>query len=305
MGMLDGKVAVVTGAGGGIGRATALALAANGAKVVVNDIGATVTGEGQDAGPAQRVVQEIAQALGTGRAVANSGSVASWEDAQRMVQDAIDHFGRIDIVVNNAGILRDRMFHYMSIEEWDAVIKVHLYGAFYVSRAAIPHFRKQESGSYTHITSTSGLIGSVGQVNYGAAKMGIAGLSRNIAMDMQRYNVRSNCLAPWAWSRMTSSIPTNTPEQAVAVEKLKRMTPDKNAPLAVFLSSDAAKGVTGQVFGTRMHEIYLFSSPRPVRIVHNAEGWTPESIAAIAAPALASGFMPLDTSETLFNWDPV
>jgi NAD(P)-dependent dehydrogenase (short-subunit alcohol dehydrogenase family) len=166
MGMLDGKVAVVTGAGGGIGRATALVLAANGAKVVVNDIGATVTGEGQDAGPAQRVVQEIEQANGAGRAVANSGSVASWEDAQRMVQDAIDNFGRIDIVVNNAGILRDRMFHYMSIEEWDAVIKVHLYGAFYVSRAAIPHFRKQESGSFTHITSTSGLIGSVGQVNY-------------------------------------------------------------------------------------------------------------------------------------------
>ena len=163
MGMLDGKVAVVTGAGGGIGRATAIALAANGAKVVVNDIGATVTGEGQDAGPAQRVVQEIDQANGKGRAVANSGSVASWEDAQRMVQDAIDNFGRIDIVVNNAGILRDRMFHYMSIEEWDAVIKVHLYGAFYVSRAAIPHFRKQESGNYTHITSTSGLIGASGR----------------------------------------------------------------------------------------------------------------------------------------------
>ncbi len=175
MGMLDGKVAVVTGAGGGIGRATAIALAANGARVVVNDVGATVTGEGQDAGPAQRVVQEIEQANGKGRAVANGGSVASWEDAQRMVKDAIDNFGRIDIVVNNAGILRDRMFHYMSIEEWDAVIKVHLYGAFYVSRAAIPHFRKQESGSFTHITSTSGLIGSVGQVNYGAAKMGIVG----------------------------------------------------------------------------------------------------------------------------------
>ena len=130
MGMLDGKVCVVTGAGNGIGKATALTVAANGGRVVVNDIGATVTGEGQDAGPAQRVVQEIEQLHGKGRAVANTGSVASWEDAQKMVQDAIDNFGRIDMVVNNAGILRDRMFHYMSVEEWDAVIKVHLYGAF-------------------------------------------------------------------------------------------------------------------------------------------------------------------------------
>ena len=205
MGMLDGKVAVVTGAGGGIGRATAIALAANGAKVVVNDIGATVTGEGRDDGPAHRVVAEITQANGTGRAVANSGSVASWEDAQRMVQDAIDHFGRIDIVVNNAGILRDRMFHYMSIEEWDAVIKVHLYGAFYVSRAAIPHFRKQESGNYTHITSTSGLIGSVGQVNYGAAKMGIAGLSRNIAVTTAGYSPGSSAGAREAVPRRLTS----------------------------------------------------------------------------------------------------
>src|SRR5262249_45479801 len=194
--MLDGKVAVVTGAGGGIGRATALELAANGAKVVVNDIGGSVTGEGRDAGPAQQGVAEITQANGQGRAGANSGSVASWEDAQKMVQDAIDNFGRIDMVVNNAGILRDRMFHYMSVEEWDAVIKVHLYGAFHVSRAAVPHFRKQESGCYVHITSTSGLIGSVGQTNYGAAKLGVAGLSRCIAMGLQRYKIPSHCLCP-------------------------------------------------------------------------------------------------------------
>ena len=156
-----------------------------------------------------------------------------------------------------------------------------------------------------HITSTSGLIGNLGQANYAAAKLGITALSKSIALDMARYNVRSNCLSPWAWSRMTSSIPTTTPEQAAAVEKLKKMTPDKNAPLAVYLCSDAAKDVTGQVFGTRMHEIYLFSSPRPVRIMHRAEGWTPESIAKIAGPALKTGFMPLDTSEQCFNWDPV
>jgi hypothetical protein len=147
-------------------------------------------------------------------------------------------------------------------------------------------------------------VGNVGQANYAAAKLGITALSKSIALDMQRYNVRSNCLSPWAWSRMTSSIPTTTPEQQVAVEKLQRMTPDKNAPLAVFLCSDAAKGVTGQVFGTRMHELILFSSPRPVRIIHSTVGWTPESIAEVAVPALRTAFMPLDTSETLFNWDP-
>ena len=165
--------------------------------------------------------------------------------------------------MNNAGILRDGIFHRMSADDWLAVISVHLNGSFFVSRAAAEHFRKQESGAFVHITSTSGLIGNIGQANYAAAKLGITALSKSIALDMQRYNVRSNCLSPWAWSRMTSSIPANTPEQQAAVEKLQRMTPDKNAPLAVFLASDAAKGVTGQVFGTRMNEIYLFSSPRP------------------------------------------
>ena len=249
MGMMDGKVAVVTGAGGGIGRATALELAANGAKVVVNDIGGTVTGEGRDAGPAQRVVAEITQAHGAGRAVANAGSVSSWDDAQRMVQDAIDNFGRIDMVVNNAGILRDRMFHYMSIEEWDAVMKVHLYGAFYVSRAAVTHFRKQESGAFVHITSTSGLIGSVGQTNYGAAKLGIAGLSRCIAMDMQRYNIRSNCIGPHAFSRMIETVPGQTEEQMK--QRAERTRPDHIAKLISFLGTDAAAKVSGQIFGVR------------------------------------------------------
>jgi NAD(P)-dependent dehydrogenase (short-subunit alcohol dehydrogenase family) len=256
MGMLDGKVAVVTGAGGGIGRATAIALAANGAQVVVNDVGASVTGEGHDDGPAQRVVAEITQTHGTGRAVANGGSVASWDDAQAMVKQAIDSFGRIDMVVNNAGILRDRMFHYMSPEEFDAVIKVHLYGAFYVSRAAVTHFRKQESGCFVHITSTSGLIGSVGQVNYGAAKLGIAGLSRNIAMDMQRYHIRSNCIGPHAFSRMIETVPGQTEEQLKA--RAERTRPDQIAQLIAFLGTDAAVNVSGQIFGVRGNEIYLY-----------------------------------------------
>jgi NAD(P)-dependent dehydrogenase (short-subunit alcohol dehydrogenase family) len=301
--MLEGKVVVVTGAGGGIGRDFALAMAANGARVVVNDIGASVSGEGHDAGPAQKVVDEI-RSTGA-EAVASTDSVADWEAAQRIIQCAMDTFGRIDAVVNNAGILRDRFFFNMSIEEWRAVIDVHLNGSFYVARAAAPHFRGQHSGAYVNMTSTSGLVGNFGQANYSAAKLGIAGLSKSIALDMARYNVRSNCLSPWAWSRMTSSIPTTTEEQKAAVEKAQKMTPDKNAPLAVYLSSDAAKGVTGQVFGTRMNELYLFSSPRPIRVVQRDDGWTPERIAEMGMPALKAAFMPLDTSEQAFSWDPV
>lgn len=303
MGMMDGKVAVVTGAGGGIGRATALELAANGAMVVVNDIGGTVTGEGRDEGPAHRVVAEITQANGAGRAVANTGSVASWDDAQAMVQQAIDSFGRIDMVVNNAGILRDRMFHYMSIEEWDAVMKVHLYGAFYVSRAAVTHFRKQESGAFVHITSTSGLIGSVGQTNYGAAKLGIAGLSRCIAMDMQRYHIRSNCIGPHAFSRMIETVPGQTEEQMK--QRAERTKPDHIAKLISFLGTDAAADVSGQIFGVRGNEIYLYNQPRPIRIMARPDGWTSEKLAEHWLPAVKPAFTPLERTRDVYSWDPV
>src|SRR6201985_484873 len=249
-GMMEGKVAVVTGAGGGIGREIALMMAAAGAKVIVADIGAALTGEGGSASPAQQTKQLIEQKGGAAEICTES--VASWGSAQKIIQAALDHFGRIDAVVNNAGILRDSIFHRMSADDWLAVISRHLNGSFFVSRAAAEHYRKQESGAFVHITSTSGLIGNVGQANYAAAKLGITALSKSIALDMQRYNVRSNCLSPWAWSRMTSSIPATTPEQQVMVEKLQRMTPDKNAPLAVFLASDGATGVTGEVFGARM-----------------------------------------------------
>jgi NAD(P)-dependent dehydrogenase (short-subunit alcohol dehydrogenase family) len=302
-GMMQGKAVVVTGAGGGIGREIAIMMAAAGAKVIINDVGASLTGGGGSDTPAQQTQEIIRQ--GGGTAEISTESVAEWTSAQRIIQAAVDHFGRIDAVVNNAGILRDGIFHRMSADDWLAVISVHLNGSFFVSRAAAEHFRKQESGAFVHNTSTSGLIGNIGQANYAAAKLGITALSKSIALDMQRYNVRSNCLSPWAWSRMTNSIPAATMEQKAMVEKLQRMTPDKNAPLAVFLASDAAKGVTGQVFGTRMNEIYLFSSPRPIRIVHRAEGWTPETIAVHAAPALQAAFMPLDTSEQAFPWDPV
>jgi len=302
-GLLDGKVIVVTGAGGGIGREIAIMMADAGAKVIINDIGASLSGEGNSATPAEQTKAIINQR--GGRAEINTDSVAGWDSARKIIQSALDYFGRIDGVVNNAGVLRDGIFHRMTADDWQTVVSVHLNGSFFTSRAAAEHFRKQESGALVHITSTSGLIGNVGQANYAAAKLGITALSKSIALDMKRYNVRSNCLSPWAWSRMTSSIPNETPEQKVIVDKLRAMGPEKNAPLAVALMSDAAKDVSGQVFGTRMHELYLFSSARPIRSIHNDHGWTPERIAEIALPALRGAFMPLDTSEEAFLWDPM
>lgn len=301
--MLEGKVVVVTGAGRGIGRDFALAMAANGAQVLVNDVGASVGGEGKHAGPAQEVVDEITSAGGS--AVANTDSVADWDAANRIIQTAIDTFGQIDCVINNAGILRDRFFFNMSIDEWKAVIDVHLNGSFYVARAAAPHFKKQNGGCYINMTSTSGLVGNLGQANYAAAKLGIAGLSKSIAMDMAKFSVRSNCIAPFAWSRMIGSIPVNSDEQKARVEKLKRMETAKIAPLAVYLASDEAAQVTGQIFGVRANEIYLFSQNRPLRSVQRSEGWTPETIANHAIPALSAHFYSLDRSQDVFTWDPV
>jgi len=300
---MSGRVAVVTGASGGIGRAIALALAEEGARVVVNDLGTTVTGDGEDTGAAQAVVDEIRQA--GGEAVASTDSVAEWSSAVRIIQAALDHFGRIDAVVNNAGILRDRSFHKMDPDEWRAVIDVHLHGSFNVSRAAAPELRRQESGALVHMTSTSGLIGNRGQANYAAAKLGIAALSKSIAVDMAPFNVRSNCIAPFAWSRMIGSIPTDTPEQQARVEKLKTMTPEKIAPLAAYLASERAAGVTGQIFGVRANEIFVFNQPRPVRGVHADGGWTVDAIAERAIPALSAQFHALDTTADVFSWDPI
>ena len=301
--MVEGKVIVVTGAGGGIGRDIALAMAKNGAKVVVNDIGAALDGAGGSAGPAQQVVDEIRTA--GGEAVPNTDSVADAASAARIVECAVESFGRIDAVVNNAGILRDRFFHKMSVDEWDAVLKVHLYGAYYVSRAAATHFKEQNSGAMVHMTSTSGLIGNFGQANYAAAKLGIVALSKSIALDMLKFNVRSNCIAPFAWSRMIGAIPTDTDEQRARVDKIKQMTPAKVAPLAVYLASDAASAVNGQIFSVRNNEISLISQPRPVRSVHRSEGWTPQSIAEHAMPAMRASFYPLDRSADVFSWEPV
>ncbi|WP_430300427.1 SDR family oxidoreductase [Pseudomonas aeruginosa] len=299
----EGKVAIVTGAGGGIGREIALALADSGARVVINDIGVSLQGEGGSASPAEETLGLIRQRGGEG--LINTDSVADWDSARRIVECAMDGFGRLDIVVNNAGILRDAIFHKMSADDCLSALNVHLNGSFFVSRAAAERFRTQQAGAFVHMTSTSGLIGNFGQANYSAAKLGIVALSKSIALDMQRYNVRSNCIAPFAWSRMTDSIPAETPEQKARVDKLQRMTPEKNAPLAVYLASDAAREVTGQVFAARHHELFLMSQSRPLRSVHSERGWTPESIAEHGMPALRGSFMDLARSPDVFSWDPI
>jgi len=301
--IVEGKVVIVTGAGRGIGRAIAMLMAQHGAKVVVNDIGVSLAGEGGDQTPAQEVVNEIKQAGGA--ATANCDSVADFGSAAKIVQCALDNFGRIDCVVNNAGILRDVIFHKMTEQDWDAVVGVMLKGSFNMSRHAADHFRKQEAGSFVHMTSTSGLIGAMGQANYSAAKLGMVALSKSIAVDMQRFNVRSNCIAPVAWTRMTASIPAKDPAAAKRVEQRKQVTAEHNAPLAVFLASDSAKDVTGQVFSTRKNEIFLMSQTRPLRSMHRSEGWTPEACAEHLYPALKSGFYPLDRTVNVFSWDPI
>ena len=301
--LLDGKVILVTGAGRGIGRDISLLAARHGARVVVNDLGGTEKGEGKDQTPAMQVVAEIKD-IGSD-AVANYDSVADFQAAERMVRQAVDSFGRLDGVVNNAGILRDVIFHKMTEDDWDAVISVHLKGSFNVSRAAATLFREQGSGACVHMTSTSGLVGNFGQANYAAAKLGIAGLSKSIALDMQRFGVRSNCISPFAWSRMIGTIPIADDKQAARVEKIKQMTPAKIAPVAVFLLSDEAKDVTGQIFAVRNNEIFLMSQSRPLRSVQRSDGWTPESVADHAMPAMKAHFYPLERSQDVFNWDPV
>lgn len=302
-GMVQGKTAIVTGAGRGIGRGIAMLLAKHGARIVVCDIGASLSGAGNDTGPAQETVAAIKQA--GGEAIASTLSITEPKNAEAIVKQAIGAFGRVDILVNNAGILRDVMFHKMSWSDWTDVLNVHLNGSFNMSRAVAPYFREQASGAFVHMTSTSGLVGSLGQANYMAAKLGIMGLSRGIAIDMARFNVRSNCISPFAFTRMIESIPTQTEEEKRHIEAFKKMTPEKIAPLAVYLGSDAAADITGQIFGVRNNEIYLFNQPRPIRTLHRSEGWTPEAIGVQLKNAFGSAFTPLERSEDYFSWDPI
>jgi NAD(P)-dependent dehydrogenase (short-subunit alcohol dehydrogenase family) len=301
--VLPDKVVAVTGAARGIGREIALLMAREGAKVVVNDYGGKEDGTGAARTPADEVVNEI-KAQG-GQAAANYDSVATMAGGKSIIQTALDHFGRVDIVVNNAGILRDRMIFNMTEEEWDDVLDTHLKGTFAVTRAAVPLMREQKWGRFINMTSTSGLIGNVGQANYAAAKLGIFGLTKATALDMARYNVTANCISPFAWTRMIGTIPTETETQKARVEKIKKLSPAHIAPVAAFLASDIAKDVTGQVFGVRGKEIMLFSHERPIMRVHHDDGWTVERLAEMFPGTLQHHLVPMVTSGQYFNYDPL
>ena len=277
MGLLDGKVGVVTGAGSGIGRAVALGLAAAGASVVVNDHGVSVDGREPSSGPAEAVVKEI-ETRG-GRAVPSAQSVATMAGGRAAIDTALKSFGDLHVLVCCAGILRERMIFNMSEEEWDAVIAVHLKGHFAVMQPATRHMREKRAGRIITFTSTAGLEGSPGQPNYSAAKEGIVGLTRSTALAMAKYGVTVNCISPTADTRMTQRLPDERRGQAMA-------PPEAIAPVVTFLASERAAHVTGQVIGVRGNQVTLFSHPAPLRQLTGREPWTAEALAEVYDHAL-------------------
>ena len=295
MGMLDGKAALVTGAGRGIGRGIALELARQGASVVVGDIGASLSGEGEDATPARRVVEEIQSAGGT--AVANYDSVADFEPATAMVEQCVGAFGRIDVLVNVAGILRDRMIFNMTEAEWDAVIAVHLKGTFNCTRAAAIQMREQASGRIISMSSVSAL-GSPGQPNYAAAKAGIIGFTWSTATALAKYGVTANAVMPSGATRMIDSTPRarevfqQTGKWPSELARGTEKDPDNVAPLVVYLASDAAANVNGQVFHSYGYRYSLLAQPRAVRAIQADRRWTVEELLELFPKTLGAQLEP-------------
>ena len=299
---LEGKVAVVTGAGNGIGRAEALALAAEGAMIVINDLGVNRDGIGSSTAPADVVVQEIKK-LG-GKAVANYDTIATHEGAENIIKTAIDSFGRIDILVNNAGVIRDHMIYNMTDTEWDTVMKVHLYGYFYCTRAACVHFRQQRGGRIVNTSSISGL-GSVGQANYSAAKEGVLGLTKTVALEMGKYGVTCNAICPVAATRLNFtpeiwqqwemvmkqglSLPTGT--EIASPEDLKKRTPEMLAPMVVYLSTDEAANVNGCTFSVSGGEIGIFRERYVHSRIYKDGVWTQDQLSDIMPKSITRGLV--------------
>jgi NAD(P)-dependent dehydrogenase (short-subunit alcohol dehydrogenase family) len=293
MGLLDGRVVIVTGGGNGIGRDACLIAAREGAKVVVSDLGGgTRGGDSGSAGPAEAVAEEIRRE--GGEAISNHASVTDYDAMVALRDQTLDKFGALHAVINPAGILRDGMFHKMAGEDWDVIVNVHLKGAYNICRATIEHFRSQNDGVYVLFSSSSGLIGNIGQTNYGAAKMGVAGLSRILAQEGASKNVRSNVLAPSAWTRLVATIPAKDEETARkrAEQMTKLMPTDAPAKLAVALASPAAQGITGQIFAVQGEDISVMSQIRSVDYRTKAGGWTVDQIVSEALPGLEPSFTP-------------
>ena len=278
MARLDGRVAIVTGAGRGIGRSVARLLASEGASVVVNDLGSAVDGSGHDSGPAHDVVAEIAEA--GGKAVANGADISVFAAAENLVQTAIEEFGRLDILVNVAGILRDRMVFNMTEQEWDDVIRVHLKGTFNTTRFASAHWRslRDESAQnrIINFTSVSGLHGAPGQPNYAAAKMGIVGLTWSSARALGKYGVTVNAISPGAATRMTDSVPT---ERRRTRPEVDEWSPDNVAPIVAYLASERSGWITGRIIHSSGYEVSLYSNPEPVVRIVGTGPWQPDALA--------------------------
>lgn len=287
MGKLEGKVVVITGAGGGIGQATCLLLASEGARIVANDLGCSIYGEGMSTGPAEETAELINRA--GGEAVANTDSVASWEGAHRIIDCAIESFGRIDALVNNAGNLFFTDFHEIGEAEWRSVIDTHLNGSFFTSRAAIPHFRKQGSGSFVHITSSSGLFGRRQQAHYAAAKLGITAMSRTLALEYGTSGIRSNCVGPIAFSRMVGA----TVISDTAMEAFRKLGPDRIGPMIAYLCSDGSSEVNGQVFYVRGNDLFFIRQCEATGQLSDGDGWSIDKIDAVAMPSFRPLFAAL------------
>ena len=282
MGRLDGRVAIVTGAGRGIGRSVAKLLADEGASVVVNDLGAEMDGSGTDAGPAQQVVAEIAQA--GGKAVVNGADISDFDAAENLIASAIEQFGRLDVLVNVAGILRDRMVFNMTEAEWDDVIRVHLKGTFNTTRFASAHWRslrdETAQNRIINFTSVSGLHGAPGQPNYAAAKMGIVGLTWSSANSLAKYGVTVNAISPGAATRMTSSIPTERRRSGLPAVETDERSPDNVAPIVAYLASERSGWITGRIIHSMGYEVSLYSNPEPVSRIIGTGPWDdPDALA--------------------------
>src|SRR5215470_13528193 len=279
MGRLDGRVAIVTGAGRGIGRSVATLLASEGASVVVNDLGAALDGSGSDVGPAGQVVEEVAAA--GGKAIANGADVSDHTAAQGLIGSAIEQFGRLDVLVNVAGILRDRMVFNMSEKEWDDVIRVHLRGTFNTTKFAAGHWRSirdaEAQNRIINFTSVSGLHGAPGQPNYAAAKMGIVGLTYSCANALRAYGVTTNAISPAAATRMTDSVPAD--RRRVRSEAADERSPDNVAPVVAYLASEQSAWITGRVVHSSGYEIALYSNPEPVIRLIGTGPWDPDDLA--------------------------
>lgn len=299
-GLLDGRVAIVTGAGRGIGREIALLMAKEGARVVVNDLGASVGGAGQDGGPAQEVVNEITKA--GGQAVANAGDVSSPSHVNELVESALSAFGALDIVVNNAGVLRKAKFNDISLDDWEAMLRVNLTSGFLMSQAATRVFQKQGHGSLIHMTSTAGLIGALEQAHYCTSKLAVAALSRSIALEMAADGIRSNCVSPIAFSRMMTAATGREPTDPANARQLEKEGVAAIAPLVVYLASDQARDINGQIIGARGNELYLYNQSRPIRVLQQSDGWTPQRIVEVLQPAWGSALVPLERTREVLSW---